>query len=268
MQPDLMFPQRRHRFGNNLPVWTVNTWLIAICVALFVVDRVSSRLLPMQIYQTPQGLVAVPQTPVTDAMCVTATTVISEHQYWRFITFQFLHGNLAHLGFNMFVLYVFGPLIEQYLGGRRYLAFYLISGCAGALCFLLLYKCGILVTGANTPLVGASAGIFGVLLGAARAAPNTQVLLIFPPIPMKLRTLVAALLLIALLTVFSREIWGFALSQGWIAVDTYRHYTDPSRNAGGEAAHLGGAIMGYVLIGNAWLLNVFGFGKPRPTFAS
>ena len=63
-------------------------------------------------------------------------------QVWRFITFQFLHASLPHLLFNMFALYMFGMLVEQYLGRRRFLAFYLISGVGGAVMYLILMYLG------------------------------------------------------------------------------------------------------------------------------
>jgi membrane associated rhomboid family serine protease len=53
-------------------------------------------------------------------------------EFWRFISFQFLHANLSHLLFNMIGLYFFGSIVEQYLGSKRYLAFYLLCGVAGA----------------------------------------------------------------------------------------------------------------------------------------
>src|SRR5436190_19513544 len=100
-----------------------------------------------------------------------------------------------HLAFNMFVLYTFGPMIESYLGRRRFLLFYLVCGAMGAGLYLLLWEFGflhpkVLITGAGdlsgfTPLVGASAGIFGVLVAGAMVAPDIVVQLLIPPIPMR-----------------------------------------------------------------------------------
>ena len=98
---------------------------------------------------------------------------------WRLIGFQFLHADMLHLMFNMIALYFFGPLIEGVLGGKRYLAFYLLCGIAGGLMYLLLNLAGyvwvdslgfvevpgLLFNAAGTPLIGASAGVFGVLVG-------------------------------------------------------------------------------------------------------
>ncbi|MDY7107252.1 MAG: rhomboid family intramembrane serine protease, partial [Planctomycetota bacterium] len=160
-------------------------------------------------------------------------------EFWRFIGFQFLHANLMHLLFNMIGLYFFGPMVERYLGSKRYLAFYLLCGIFGALMYSLLNLGGViaeavggsgvrvpglLFNDAHTPLVGASAGVFGVLMAGAYLAPRAMVLVFFF-LPMQLRTLAYALVGIALFTVVVA-----------------------GRNAGGEAGHLGGAIAGFYFI--------------------
>ncbi len=167
-------------------------------------------------------------------------------EVWRFITFQFLHANLTHLLFNMLGLYFFGSLVEQYLGSKRYLAFYLTCGIAGAGMYLALNFLGTLVAGlggpavrfllfndAGTPLVGASAGVFGVILACAYLVPNSTVLLFFV-IPMRLATLAYGLVAVAFFTVF----FG-------------------GNNAGGEAAHLGGAVAGWWFIRHPHSLHGF-----------
>ena len=101
-------------------------------------------------------------------------------EFWRFVTFQFLHANWLHLFFNMLALWIFGPLVEAHMGFKRYAAFYLMCGIAGALMYLALNLAAILIgPAANIPgllsndprvsLVGASAGVFGVLMAAAGA---------------------------------------------------------------------------------------------------
>lgn len=167
-------------------------------------------------------------------------------EFWRFLGFQFLHANVAHLVFNMIGLFFFGPIVEEYLGRKRYLAFYLLCGCCGALMYLILNGVGYLVqmqfgsvaipgllfSDPSTPLVGASAGIFGVIMAGAFLAPNAMaVYLIFP---MKLRTLAYFLVGLAL----------FTLVTG-------------GNNAGGEAGHLGGAIAGAYFIRHSHHLHNF-----------
>jgi membrane associated rhomboid family serine protease len=160
-------------------------------------------------------------------------------EFWRLIGFQFLHFNLTHLLFNMIGLFFFGPLVERYLGSKRYVAFYLLCGIAGALMYVALNLGGVvakLMLGAevripgllfndvSTPLIGASAGVFGVLMAGAFLAPQATVLLFFI-LPMKLRTLAYGLVIFSI----------FALLRD-------------SPNAGGEAGHLGGAIAGFYFI--------------------
>lgn len=164
-------------------------------------------------------------------------------EVWRFVSFQFLHANLIHLVFNMLGLFFVGGLVEQYLGSKRYAAFYLTCGVFGALLYLLLNLLGNLMPGARvpgllfddtyTPLVGASAGIFGVLMAAAFIAPGATVM-IFGIIPMKMRTAVYGFALIALINLLTG-----------------------GSNQGGDAAHIGGAIAGYFFIRRTHLLRDF-----------
>lgn len=152
-------------------------------------------------------------------------------QVWRFVTYQFLHGDFFHILFNMLILYFFGRYVEGHLGSKRFLAFYLICGCFAGLVFVVLgYVPGLLHVSKDTKLVGASGSVFGVLIAYAAMAPN-QVVNLWGVIPMTMRTLAYGLLGIAV----------FSIVVG-------------SGNAGGEAAHLGGAVMGFILIHNAkWL---------------
>jgi membrane associated rhomboid family serine protease len=160
-------------------------------------------------------------------------------EVWRFIGFQFLHGSLMHLMFNMIALYFFGSIVERYLGGKRYLAFYLLCGIAGAMLYGILNLSGVVVSllangpvsvpgllfdSTATPLVGASAGVFGVLMAGAYLVPNAIVLLFFI-VPMRLATLAYAFVALAVVSVLLG-----------------------SQNAGGEAGHLGGAIAGFYFI--------------------
>jgi membrane associated rhomboid family serine protease len=165
-------------------------------------------------------------------------------EVWRFVTFQFLHANITHLVLNMFGLWVFGGLVEQYLGGKRYAAFYLTCGIFGAISYLILNSLGnafpnhripgVLPDSIFTPLIGASAGVFGVIMACAYIAPSAIVMLLFPPIPLKLKWLA----------------YGYV---GLAALNLFRG----GQNAGGDAAHLGGAIAGAFFIRRAHLLRDF-----------
>lgn len=223
-----------------MPLFSVNTWLIVICCAVFFIDPILARTIGIYRIMFPDGQMTYMK-PLEWFGHFSATLAIYHVQIWRFITFQFLHANLMHLLFNMFALWMFGPLIESYLGRTRYLAFYLLCGIAGAVSYLILWRLHILVTDPWIPLIGASAGIFGVLIAGARIAPNIEVL-VMGIIPMSLRTMAWALIAIAVYTVFTS-----------------------GTNAGGEAAHLGGAALGYVLITYPKILDIFdsGFGSRR-----
>ena len=154
-------------------------------------------------------------------------------QLWRMITYQFLHGGLMHLLFNMIGLYFFGPLMERWWGSRRFLAFYLLCGIGGAgLYTALSFVPGLLGVSIHSSLIGASGCIFGILIGCAVLYPNQRVMLIFPPIPMTMRTMALCFLGLGVLSLMAG-----------------------SANAGGEAAHLGGAALGWFLIKNPRWLN-------------
>ncbi|HXB19395.1 MAG TPA: rhomboid family intramembrane serine protease [Steroidobacteraceae bacterium] len=99
---------------------------------------------------------------------------------WQLITYAFLHGNLAHIFFNMFALFMFGRALEAYWGGRRFLLFYLVCVVTAALTQLAAQR----GAGVNEQVIGASGGIFGVLLAFAWYFPRQRIILLFPPIPM------------------------------------------------------------------------------------
>jgi len=227
-------------FGGGPGQWSITIWLLIINVAIFVLDVLISQ-------GDPMG------GPLTDVGHFSTTTAILHGQIWRFITFQFLHANLWHILFNMIALYFFGPMAEGYLGSRRFLAFYLLSGVGGAALYLALNVAGLMfgeapVVLSNDPsvrLVGASAGIFGILMAAAYLRPNeviTLLLMFIIPVRMRIKTLAYGLVILALFILFTG-----------------------GRNAGGEAGHLGGAALGAFLIRKPGLLNwaLFGGGK-RP----
>lgn len=162
--------------------------------------------------------------PILTFGAFTIDSAIYQGQIWEFITFQFLHANLLHLLFNSMGLYFFGPLMERAMGVKRFLIYYLLCGAAGAGFYTLITLIGIIPYAPEVPLVGASAGIYGIFAGVAVIAPQLRVQLLFPPIELSMRQLAIALLVIALVYIL------FNLD-----------------NAGGEAGHLGGAILGFFL---------------------
>ena len=100
---------------------------------------------------------------------------------WQVVTYSFLHGNLAHLLFNMFALYMFGSDVERVVGQRRFFSYYFICVVSAALMQLLVSSAGNLPA---YPTVGASGGVFGLLLAFGLYFPKRTVMLLIPPIPM------------------------------------------------------------------------------------
>lgn len=164
---------------------------------------------------------------------------INGHEYWRLLTYQFLHGGYIHLGMNMMALLVFGPLIEKWWGPRRFLAFYLLCGACGAWLMALFGFVPGLLDGGKAWLVGASGSIFGVLVASAVLYPKDEVKLLFPPIWVTTRTLAGIFLLLS----------GASMFVGF--------------NLGGNAAHLGGALFGYVLVKRPWSLDFADKNAPK-----
>ena len=106
---------------------------------------------------------------------------------WQLVTYSFLHGNALHLLVNMLGLYMFGSEVERVLGGRRMVTYYLVSVLTAALAQLIMSA---LASGPPYPTVGASGGVFGLLLAYGMFFPHRMVMLIFPPIPMPARVFV------------------------------------------------------------------------------
>ena len=114
---------------------------------------------------------------------------------WQLVSYSFLHGSLWHLAFNMFGLWMFGSELERLWGARRYLICYFSSVLSGALTQLLVAGA---IGGVGGPVIGASAGVFGLLLGFAMYFPYRTVVLLFPPIPMPARIFVLVYALVEL----------------------------------------------------------------------
>jgi membrane associated rhomboid family serine protease len=179
----------------------------------------------------------------------------------QIVTHMFMHAGFWHIFFNMYALYIFGGALESVWGPKRFFIYYIVCGLGAAFTHELviafqynhiaqslspenlqivlkegtayfmkgqgfidpaMQKLQILL---NTPTVGASGAIFGVLLAFGVLFPNTQLLLIIPPIPIKAKY--------------------FVLIYG--AIELYLAVTQPGSNIA-HAAHLGGMLFGYLLI--------------------
>ena len=138
--------------------------------------------------------------------------------WWTLVTYMFVHAWLAHLAFNMFTLWMFGPRLEQEWGTRSFVQFYLWCGIGGAIAHLVFAR--------HSSVIGASGAISGVLVAYALRWPDEEVY-IFGVIPMKSRWLVAALLgmnIIFALSPSSRIDWTAhvgGMAFGWIFLKLY-----------------------------------------------
>jgi len=106
---------------------------------------------------------------------------------WQVLTYAFLHGSVGHLFFNMLGLYMFGSELERLWGRQRFIQFYGASVLTAAGAQLLVTA----MTGSAYPTVGASGGLFGLLLAFGMTFPNRTIMPLFPPIPMKAKVFVA-----------------------------------------------------------------------------
>jgi membrane associated rhomboid family serine protease len=140
---------------------------------------------------------------------------------WQVATYAFLHGSLMHLFFNMLGLWMFGAELERVWGQKRFIQFYTASVLAAAGMQLLV---NVLLSSPH-PTVGASGGLFGLLLAFGMMFPNRTIMPLFPPIPMKAKTFVMVFGGLELLL-------GVTGTQSGVA-----HF-----------AHLGGMLGGYVMI--------------------
>jgi len=141
---------------------------------------------------------------------------------WQLITYAFLHGGFWHIFGNMFALFIFGPDVEAQIGPRRFTLYYFVCVIGAALTQLFVMHA---IYPGPYPTIGASGGIFGVLLFYGLAFPHRRLLLLFPPIPMP------AWLFVTLYGVLELALGVFGTSQG------VAHF-----------AHLGGMATGYLLI--------------------
>ena len=179
----------------------------------------------------------------------------------QILTHMFMHADFWHLFFNMYALFIFGQVLENVWGPKRFLIYYLVCGLGAALIHesviafeynklansispdqlqLVLNEGAIYLkegkfftdTGMqslqlllNTPTVGASGAVFGILLAFGVLFPNTQLMIIFPPVPIKAKY--------------------FVLIYG--GIELFLAFTQPGSNIA-HAAHLGGMLFGYILI--------------------
>ncbi|MCF8378881.1 MAG: rhomboid family intramembrane serine protease [Bacteroidales bacterium] len=190
-------------------------------------------------------------------------------QPYQIVTHMFMHGSLGHLFFNMFALWMFGRVLEQVWGSKRFLIYYFVTGLGAAFLHMMVnfivlapaisqvtelfgiesfnetnirqllntgnalaQKVGV---GLWVPTVGASGAVFGLLLAFGMLFPNTQLMLLFPPIPIRAKYFVI----------------------GYGAIELYLGLTQPGSNVA-HFAHLGGMLFGFLLL-KYWKTNSSNF---------
>ena len=173
---------------------------------------------------------------------------------WQPISYMFFHGGWAHIIFNMFALYSFGSILEYNMGSKRFVMFYFICGLGGIALQLLVQGIEVYqLTGGFTvaddfsasaeviqklqgiygsSMVGASGAIFGLLIAFGMLYPNAEMMIMFIPVPVKAKYIMPVYVVLELM-----------LGLGQFNGDNVAHF-----------AHLGGALIGFILI-KAWRLQ-------------
>ncbi|MEK6480899.1 rhomboid family intramembrane serine protease [Catalinimonas sp. 4WD22] len=161
---------------------------------------------------------------------------------WTLITYFFTHEGFFHILFNLLFLYWFGSLIMEFLGSQKFVNLYVLGGLAGGIFYILIYNTLPYFAGQveTSRMLGASAGVYAVVVGAATFMPNYTIsLILLGPVRIKYIAIFYVIL-------------SFAQSAG--------------PNAGGELAHLAGAALGFIYIKQLQSGN--DLGKPLTSFFS
>ncbi len=146
---------------------------------------------------------------------------------YQLFSYMFAHGGFTHILFNMIGLMVFGSLLEQVWGSNRFLIFYMVTGIGAAVVYGGINYFELLgPVNKAIPMVGASGAIYGLLMAGAMLFPNMEMMLLFPPIPIKMKWL--------------------AIILGGIAV--YSTFQQSPGDNVAHLAHLGGMIFAFIMI--------------------
>lgn len=194
----------QRRFLGNAPAATRN--IIIINIVVFAATWLGERLLNSDVMGR-----------------VFALYPIQSHYFhwWQFFTYMYMHGGFWHILFNMYTLYIFGCVVENIIGTKKFITFYTICGVGAAALHLLVQS----LTNDFAPTVGASGSIYGVLIAFAILFPESRLTLLFPPVTLSAKWMVIIFAVIELTT----GITGAAANVA--------HF-----------AHLGGMLIGWLLI--------------------
>ena len=164
--------------------------------------------------------------------------------FWTPFTYMFMHAGIFHILFNMLWLYWFGQIFEEYLGNKRTIGLYLLGGLTGAIFFVAAYNVFPFFTAAlaGSTVVGASASVMAIIVATATLLPDYSLNLILLG-PIKLKWIALFYVIIDFLSI-------------------------AGPNAGGEFAHLGGALFGFIYIkqlqrGNDWIGAITGIFRKK-----
>ncbi len=186
---------------------------------------------------------------ITSYLWLSVPTLI---EFWRFITYMFVHGSFMHLLFNMWALYLFGRLVESHIGTPGFIKLYIMSGILGALIWLMFNF------DSKVPVIGASGAIFGVMAAVAILFPDIQLFLLFPPVVLRAKTLVICLAIIdiVMLSQMHTGIAHLAHLGGLLGGFIYIKFIMPESGSGGRMRHKSHPL-GNILSGLASALKSF-----------
>ena len=187
----------------------VNIIVFVVLIMLLVVFKISHN---EHVYKTIVSYLALPSEPGTFL-----------RRPWTIFTYFFTHEGWLHIIFNMLNLYWFGMLIREYLGSKKLLSLYVLGGLAGGVLYLLFYHLiPFFIQRGSAEMIGASASVLAIIVAAATLLPNFAFHLLLLG-PVKIKYIAAFLVLLSI--------------SGAVG-----------SNAGGNVAHLGGALLGFVFI--------------------
>jgi len=197
---------------QNLP--PVTRALLIANVAIFLLQLLLHDLQPPYPLTVPFALWPLGPSPYSD---------VPGFEPWQLVSYAFLHGGFPHIAFNMLALWMFGAPVEQALGSRRYTFFYFVCVIGAALAQLATIH--YFKPGDFYPTLGASGGVFGIMLAYAMIYPTARIIMIFFPVPIPAPIAVI----------------------GYMAVELVLGVTGTQEGVA-HFAHLGGAAAGFVLL--------------------
>ncbi|MCW3126525.1 MAG: transrane rhomboid family protein, partial [Bacteroidetes bacterium] len=164
---------------------------------------------------------------------------------WQILTHMFMHADFMHILFNMYGLYIFGSILERVWGPKRFVEFYFMTGLGAMLLFTGVQAFQVFnLTGSVAPnnllvepyskafyvingsMLGASGAIFGILTAFAMLFPNTELYLMFIPVPIKAKYLVG----------------------GYVIIELFSGIRNNPQDNVAHFAHLGGALIGFIIV--------------------